>query len=125
MPHVAENLMCALYTGQLPKEEGSIVKHSSLVFGALGVVATGVVAGLAQCGVLRKAAVKATVVGLQATDVCSRELQNIVDEAQDVSAEARREARIDACVRQRLAKLEPGIRSEVREQFDKQQDTAN
>ena len=44
--------------------------------------------------------------------------QDIVDEASDINAEARRQARIDAAVRERLAALEEGIRAEVTAEID-------
>ena len=56
--------------------------------------------------------------GLRVTDRVSAETQNVVDEANDVVAEARRESKIDAAVRARLAELEEGIRAEVTKQVD-------
>jgi len=83
-----------------------------------GAALASVVAGLASDGILHKAAVKATACGLRVTDRVSAETQNVVDEANDVVAEARRESKIDAAVRVRLAELEEGIRAEVTKQVD-------
>ena len=83
-----------------------------------GAALASVVAGLASDGILHKAAVKATACGLCVTDRVSAETQNVVDEANDVVAEARRESKIDAAVRARLAELEEGIRAEVTKQVD-------
>ncbi len=87
-------------------------------FVAGGAALASVVAGLASDGILHKAAVKATACGLRVTDRVSAETQNVVDEANDVVAEARRESKIDAAVRARLAELEEGIRAEVTKQVD-------
>ena len=76
-----------------------------------GAALASVVAGLASDGILHKAAVKATACGLRVTDRVSAETQNVVDEA-------RRESKIDAAVRARLAELEEGIRAEVTKQVD-------
>ena len=46
------------------------------------------------------------------------ETQNVVDEANDVVAEARRESKIQAAVNARLAEMEEDIRKEVAKKID-------
>ena len=94
------------------------MKLNNWCLAAGGAALAGVVASLASNGTLHKAAVKATACGLRVTDRVSAETQNVVDEANDVVAEARRESKIDAAVRARLAELEEGIRAEVTKQVD-------
>ena len=94
------------------------MKLNNWCLAAGGAALAGVVAGLASNGTLHKAAVKATAWGLRVTDRVAAETQNVVDEANDVVAEARRESKIDAAVRARLAELEEGIRAEVIKQVD-------
>lgn len=94
------------------------MKLTNWCLAAGGAALAGVVAGLASNGTLHKVAVKATACGLRVTDRVSAETQNVVDEANDVVAEARRESKIDAAVRARLAELEEGIRAEVTKQVD-------
>ncbi len=93
-------------------------KRTGFCIGAAGAALAGVVAGFASNGTLHKAAVKATACGLRVSDCVAAETQNVVDEANDVVAEARREARIQAAVDARLAQLEEGIREEVIKQID-------
>ena len=94
------------------------MKLTNWCLAASGAAIAGVVAGLASNGTLHKVAVKATACGLRVTDRGAAETQNVVDEANDVVAEARRESKIDAAVRARLAELEEGIRAEVTKQVD-------
>lgn len=94
------------------------MKLTNWCLAASGAAIAGVVAGLASNGTLHKVAVKATACGLRVTDRVAAETQNVVDEANDVVAEARRESKIDAAVRARLAELEDGIRAEVTKQVD-------
>ena len=94
------------------------MKLTNWCLAASGAAIAGVVAGLASNGTLHKVAVKATACGLRVTDRVAAETQNVVDEANDVVAEARRESKIDAEVRARLAELEEGIRAEVTKQVD-------
>ncbi len=94
------------------------MKLTNWCLAASGAAIAGVIAGLASNGTLHKVAVKATACGLRVTDRVAAETQNVVDEANDVVAEARRESKIDAAVRARLAELEEGIRAEVTKQVD-------
>lgn len=90
---------------------------NNIVVALAGAAACGVVAGLAQTGMLRKVAVKAMAEGLRVNDFVMAKTQSMVDEAQDVSAEARLQARIDAAVRERMGALEADIRKEVEAEF--------
>ena len=87
-------------------------------FVAMGAAAAGAVAGLASTGVLHKAAVAVTTAGIKATDAVAAETQSIVDDANDVAAEARRQAKIDAAVADRMAAVEADIRAEVTAKVD-------
>ena len=64
------------------------------------------------------AAVKVVAAGMRAADVVSSATQTVADEAADVNAEARRKARIDAAVKERLDALEQEIRAEVIAEVD-------
>lgn len=87
-------------------------------FVAMGAVAAGAVAGLANSGLLHKAAVATTCAGMKVADVVTAETQAVVDDANDVAAEARRQAKIDAAVADRLSALEADIRAEVTAKID-------
>ena len=87
-------------------------------FVAMGAAAAGVVAGLANSGLLHKAAVATTCAGMKVADVVTAETQAVVDDANDVAAEARRQAKIDAAVADRLSALEADIRAEVTAKID-------
>lgn len=69
-------------------------------------------------GHVHGAAVKAAAVGMRAADVVRRVTQTIADEAFDINAEARRQAKIDAAVRERIAGIEADIRAEVEAEID-------
>ena len=86
-------------------------------FVAMGAAAAGAVAGLANSGLLHKAAVATTCAGMKVADVVTAETQAVVDDANDV-AEARRQAKIDAAVADRLSALEADIRAEVTAKID-------
>ena len=89
-----------------------------ICFLAIGAAAAGAVAGLATSGTLHKAAVAVTTGAMAAGDAVAAETQNIVDEATDNRAEARRQAKIDAAVAEELAKLEADIREKVTAKID-------
>lgn len=91
--------------------------HILLVAG--GAVAAGAAAALGANGALHKAAVAVTEKAMQAGDAVAAETQSIVDEATDNRAEARRQAKIDAAVKEELAKLEGDIREKVTAKLDK------
>lgn len=87
-------------------------------FVAMGAAAAGAVAGLANSGLLHKAAVATTCAGMKVADAVTAETQAVVDDANDVAAEARRQAKIDAAVADRLSALEADIRAEVTAKID-------
>ena len=92
--------------------------QKNALFAAGGAALAGLVAGLASNGALHKAAVAVTTAGMRVSDAVSAETQSIVDDANDACAEARRQAKIDAAVAERLAALEDNIRAEVTAQVD-------
>lgn len=92
--------------------------HHHALFALGGAAVAGIAAGLAASGTLHKAAVAVTTAGLRVSDAVSAETQSIVDDATDALAEARRQAKIDAAVAERLAALEDGIRAEVTAEVD-------
>lgn len=94
----------------------SLRNHALIALG--GAAVAGVVAGLSSNGTLHKAAVAVTTAGMRVSDAVSAETQSIVDDANDMRAEARRQAKIDAAVAERLAALEGDIRAEVTAQVD-------
>lgn len=94
----------------------SVLSHVAYVAGG-ALVAAGLSA-LGKKGKIHDYAVKATATGMRASNVVQSVAQDIVDEASDINAEARRQARIDAVVRERLASLEDGIRAEVTAEMD-------
>lgn len=94
----------------------SVLSHVAYVAGG-ALVAAGLSA-LGKKGKIHDYAVKATATGMRASNVVQSVAQDIVDEASDINAEARRQARIDAAVRERLASLEDGIRAEVTAEMD-------
>mgnify|MGYP001641045278 FL=1 len=55
---------------------------------------------------------------MRVAEVVSAETQSIVDDASDATAEARRQSKIDAAVRERLAAVEEDIRREVTAKVD-------
>lgn len=86
---------------------------SHIAYVAGGAVAAAGLSALGKKGKIHYCAVKATATGMRATNAVKSVAQDIVDEASDINAEARRQARIDAAVRERLAVLEDDIRAEV------------
>lgn len=91
---------------------------SKALFFAGGVVAAGAVKLASQSKTVRKVAVNATAMVLDANDAIQEATQNIMDEADDVRAEAERQRKIDAAVKERLASVEDELRSEVEAQVD-------
>ncbi len=83
-----------------------------------GAAAAGAIAGLAQSGLLHKGAVAVTTGVMAAGDAISAENQSIADEAADNRAAARRQAKIDAAVKERLDAVEADIRKEVTAKVD-------
>ena len=93
--------------------------HQQAWIAAAGAAATAAVVRLAQRGVLHRGAVSVAACGIKLADVVRAETQSIIDDASDVTAEARRRARINAAVKERLAKEEGRIREEVTAEIDK------
>lgn len=92
------------------------IPHICLV--AAGAVAAGAVKLLGKSGKLHDGAVKVAAAGMRAADAVSAATQTIADEAADINAEAKRQARIDAAVKERLAAVEQEIRAEVSAEID-------
>lgn len=92
------------------------IPHVLYVVG--GVAITSVVGSLDKRGTIHKGAVRVAAAGMRAADKVTHVTQSIVDEANDINAEARRQARIDAAVADRLAELEESIRAEVTARVD-------
>lgn len=92
-------------------------------WGKVGLFAGGVAAALIVQAAGKSKKVRDTAVnGLAACMVANDNLQagaqSIVDDASDLRAEAERERKIDAAVKQRLDELEAGIREEVVAKMD-------
>lgn len=83
-----------------------------------GAAAAGIVGSLGKDGLVHRGAVKVASACLRAADKVSGVTQSIVDEAADINAEARRQARIDAAVAEKLSRLEEDVRAEVTAQID-------
>lgn len=94
----------------------ALLAHIGYVIG--GAAAVGVVSAVGKDGAVHDGVVKATAACLRAGDAVSRVVQSIADEASDVNAEACRQAKIDAAVRDRLAAMEDDIRAEVTAEID-------
>ena len=86
---------------------------SHILYIAGGAVAAGIVGSVGKDGLVHREAVKVASACLRLADKVTSVTQAIADEAADINAEARRQARIDAAVSERLAELEDGIRAEV------------
>ena len=96
----------------------AIYHHVLIALGGAAVAA--VAAGLSNNGTLHKAAVGVTAKALEASEAINAETQSIMDDANDLLAESRRQARIEAAVRSELEALEPEIREKVIAKIDKE-----
>lgn len=94
----------------------SILTHVAYVAG--GALLTAGASTLSKKGKIHSFAVKAAAAGMRAVNAVQSVTQDIVDEASDINAEARRQARIDAAVRERLSALEDDIRAKVTAEMD-------
>ena len=94
----------------------SILTHVAYVAG--GALLTVGASTLSKKGKIHSFAVKAAAAGMRAVNAVQSVTQDIVDEASDINAEARRQARIDAAVRERLSALEDDIRAKVTAEMD-------
>lgn len=97
--------------------EGGTMAHHFWIF-AGGIAAAAALRGATKSEGVRSGVVKATAQVMKAGDAVSRAAQSVLDDAADVNAEARCQARIDAAVKERLAALEEGIRAEVTKEVD-------
>ena len=89
-----------------------------ILWAAGGAAVAGVIGSLGKDGLVHRGAVKVASACMRAADMVTGVTQSIADEAADINAEARRQARIDAAVAERLSQLEEGIRAEVTAQVD-------
>lgn len=94
--------------------------YHHFLFAIGGAAVAAVAAGLANNGVLHKAAVNVTAQALKAGEAVNAETQAIMDDANDLIAESRRQARIDAAVRAEIEALEPEIRAKIAAKIDKE-----
>lgn len=83
-----------------------------------GMAAAGIAKIATSSKAFRNAAVAVTAKALDANDAIQEATQSLMDEADDVRAEAERQRKIDAAVAERLAKVEEGIREEVEAEVD-------
>lgn len=83
-----------------------------------GVAATLVVQAAGKSKKVRDAAVNGLAACMVANDDLQAGAQSIVDDASDLRAEAERERKIDAAVKQRLGELEEGVREDVIAKMD-------
>lgn len=83
-----------------------------------GVAAAGAVSAATQSKGVHDGLVKATAACMRAGDAVSSATQSVIDGANDLNAEARRQTKIDAAVKERLAEVEADIRAEVEKKVD-------
>ncbi len=99
------------------------------VFVAGGAAAADVLRGFVRKGRGRKGAavasqdvhdalVSVVAYGMRIADKVSAATRSIADEASDINVEARRQARIDAAVEERLVQIEKDVRAEVTAEVD-------
>lgn len=87
--------------------------YGKLIAFAGGAVATGLLQVVSKQPKVREAAVNCMAKGMQMKADADEALQNIKDDAEDVCADARYEARVKAAVDARRAEIEERIRAEV------------
>ncbi len=98
----------------------SFISWSKAAWFAGGIVAAGALKVASQNATVREAAVNGVAKCLAVNDSIQSATQSIMDDADDLRAEAKRKARIDAAVAERMAQLEVGIREEVESAIDEQ-----
>lgn len=91
---------------------------SKVLIFAGGVVAAGAVQLASKNESVHQGIVKVAAACLRAGDAVTSATQDVIDGANDLNAEARRQAKIDAIVKERMAEAEADIRADVEEQFD-------
>lgn len=98
--------------------------YGKLIAFAGGAVATGVVSALSKQPKVREAAVNCVAKGMQIKADADEALQGIKDDAEDVCADARFEAKVKAETAARRAKIEERIRAEVEAELAKEAEAA-
>ncbi len=93
-----------------------IISRIALV--AAGAVGAGLVGVAGKSKTVHDGVVRVTAACMRGADKVSAALQTVADEASDINVEARRQAKIDAIVAERLALMEDEIRAEVTAQVD-------
>ena len=83
-----------------------------------GIVAAGAMKAASSSASLRKMAVESVAKAMEVNESIQSATQSIMDEAEDVRAEAARQHKIDVAVAERMAALEEGIREEVTAEVD-------
>ena len=87
--------------------------YGKLLLFAGGALASGVVQAVAKQPKVREAMVNCVAKGMQIKADADEALQNIKDDAEDVCADARYEAKVKAATEARRAQIEERIRAEV------------
>lgn len=88
-----------------------------------GVAASGLIAGLAQAKCVRGALVSATAKAMIVKDNVAGAVQSIKDEAEDVTADAREEAKLISLQAEKEAEIEKRVRAEVEKEMAKEKKT--
>lgn len=88
-----------------------------------GVAASGLIAGLAQAKCVRGALVSATAKAMIVKDNVAGAVQSIKDEAEDVTADAREEAKLISLQAEKEAEIEKRVRAEVEQEMAKEKKT--
>lgn len=83
-----------------------------------GVAAAAAATAATKSKTVRKGVVRGVAAAMNANDCIQTATQNLLDDADDVRAEADRKRRIDAIVRQRMTELEKGVREEAAAKVD-------
>ncbi len=91
---------------------------SRIALVAAGAVGAGLVGVASKSETVHAGVVKLAAACMRGADKVSSAMQSVADEASDINVEARRQAKIDAAVNERLAALEDEIRAEVIAEID-------
>lgn len=83
-----------------------------------GIAAAGAVKAASHSKGVRKAAVSGVAKCMAVNDSIQNATQNLMDDADDLRAEAKRKQRIDSAVAERMAELEAKVREEVESEID-------
>ena len=104
--------------GRCPIAKGAMMSWKNFWIFAGGVAAAGAVSAATQSKGVHDGLVKATAACMRAGDAVSSATQSVIDGANDLNAEARRQTKIDAAVKERLAEMEAQIRADVEQKVD-------